>query len=438
MGIIISNIPPKGTSDWFPDEYAIRSYIFSVWRKVVLSFGFQEYMSPILEYSEIYKAKSGEDIGKHELLSFIDRGGRELSLRPEMTPGITRIISRIYNKETKPIKYFSIANFFRNQNTQQGRNREFWQLNYDIFGTESIISDIEIIQIGIEIMIQFGATKDNFQVQINNREFVDDFINKYLDLNENNKRTSLIEILDKFNKISEEELNKNLTELGLTEINIEKIKSFILSETIEDVIYKYPELSSSKGYIKLNELLDMLVSIGYGEYIKYSPLLFRGFDYYNGTVFEMFPINGTNERSLFGGGRYNGLSKIFGLKEDVFAVGAAPGDETTKLFLITNNLLPEYLKVTKRADIYIPLLDTKFLKEVIELSKSLRMKTNYSVECGFDQQSISKAFSFSNKNNFKYVVIIGSDEIKDKTYTIKNLYTGKQVTLPINNVNIDI
>jgi len=125
----ISNLPPKGTSDWNFEEFKIRKYIFDVWRKVSLRFGYEEYLTPIIEKAEIYKAKSGEDIGGKELMSFIDNRGRELAIRPEMTPSVTRMVTRIYNDYPKPLKLFSIANFVRNERPQRGRNREFWQLN---------------------------------------------------------------------------------------------------------------------------------------------------------------------------------------------------------------------------------------------------------------------------------------------------------------------
>jgi histidyl-tRNA synthetase len=138
---MLSNKPPKGTSDWFPEEYSIRKYIFDTWRRVNVQFGYQEYLTPILETADIYRAKSGEDVGGKELLVIEDRGGRELAMRPEMTPSVTRMVSRTYMQEPKPMRLFSIANFWRNERPQRGRNREFWQLNTDIFGSVSLNAD---------------------------------------------------------------------------------------------------------------------------------------------------------------------------------------------------------------------------------------------------------------------------------------------------------
>ena len=130
----ISNLPPKGTNDWLPEEFNIRLYIFKTWIKVCQSYGFERYLTPLLENADIYRAKSGEEVGLKELMLVKDRAGRELALRPEMTPSVSRLVSKIYDKYPKPIKFFSVANFIRNEKPQRGRNREFWQLNADIFG----------------------------------------------------------------------------------------------------------------------------------------------------------------------------------------------------------------------------------------------------------------------------------------------------------------
>jgi histidyl-tRNA synthetase len=170
---MLSNLPQKGTSDWTPEEFRVRKTIFDTWRKVCTSFGYQEYLCPILESADIYRAKSGEDVGGKELMSFFDQGGRELSIRPEMTPSVTRMVTRFYEQKPKPIKLFSIANFVRNEKPQRGRNREFWQLNIDTFGSNSILSDVEMLVLIIEMMLAFKAPKDSFKVNLNNRKLID-------------------------------------------------------------------------------------------------------------------------------------------------------------------------------------------------------------------------------------------------------------------------
>jgi len=157
----ISNMPPKGTADWFPEEFKIRKYIFDTWRSVCLSYGFQEYLGPLVESTDIWKAKSGEDVGGSELTQITNRNGEldGLAIRPEMTPSVTRMVSRKWKEIDKPIKWFSIANFYRNEKPQKGRNREFWQLNADIFGEAGSNADTEILTLSLELMRAFSAPK---------------------------------------------------------------------------------------------------------------------------------------------------------------------------------------------------------------------------------------------------------------------------------------
>ncbi|HTK03421.1 MAG TPA: HisS family protein, partial [Alphaproteobacteria bacterium] len=193
----MNNQPPKGTYDWLPEEFAVRKYIFDVWRQVCQRFGYQEYLTPLVEYADLYRAKSGEDVGGPELTVFEDRGGRELAIRPEMTPSVTRLVSQIYNAYPKPIRFFSIANFYRNEKPQRGRNREFWQLNFDIFGSDSFLSDLEILQMALEIMLAFGPPKKSFTLRINNRKLVNEILSDVsADI-----LPQVFRILDKFEKL---------------------------------------------------------------------------------------------------------------------------------------------------------------------------------------------------------------------------------------------
>ena len=167
MRDILLTQPYKGTEDLLFEDFQIQKYIFDIWRDTCLKFNYKEYITPVLENSRIYKAKSGAV--KDELFTLKDRGDRDLALRPEMTPSVTRVVSSIYKEVSKPIRLFSIANFFRNEAPQKGRLREFWQLNYDIFGSESLDADGEIMSIAIEIMLAFKAPAGSFKLLFSNR-----------------------------------------------------------------------------------------------------------------------------------------------------------------------------------------------------------------------------------------------------------------------------
>jgi histidyl-tRNA synthetase len=416
---LIKNLPPKGTTDWLPEEYKIRKYIFDTFRKVCVSFGYEEYLTPTFEKAEIYKAKSGEDVGGKELITFKDKVNREFALRPEMTPSVIRMTTRIYNNQPKPIRFFSIANFFRNEKPQRGRNREFWQLNYDIFGSRSIYADVEIVKIALEIMFAF-LPKDKitqsdykpFVIYINDRRILNHFLEKDLKI-PSDKIEEIVRILDKKDKIKEEEFNSRLKQQNLTEEQIKRITSFLNGEIeIDKEITK-----------ELNQLLDILKREGYEKWIEFKPGLVRGFDYYNGIVYEVYDNDPENNRALFGGGRYDGLGKIFG-DYDIPAVGVAPGDETLKLFLENWGLL-ENIEKDKKTSYYIPIIEEEARKNISQIAKKLKQENNIVIE-GLEKQSLTKSLEFANKKNIDKVIIIGSNELEKGQYLEKDMKTGNQ------------
>jgi histidyl-tRNA synthetase len=420
---VLNNLPPKGTADWFPEEFKIRKYIFDVFRDVCQSFGYEEYLTPTFEKSDIYKAKSGEDIGGKELMILKNKKiDREFALRPEMTPSATRMISRIYEQSQKPIRYFSIANFFRNEKPQRGRNREFWQLNYDIFGTNSIYADIEIIKIAVEIMLRFIPEEKReskpFITYINDRRIITSLIEKKLGIKKN--VVPILRTLDKKSKISQEEFHKTLKEYELDESQISLINKFMEDDIDINSLDEYIDEEDTKD---IKKVFEELAGTKYAQWIKFRPNLVRGFDYYTGIVYEVFDNNQDNRRSLFGGGRYNGLGELFG-KTDIPAVGCAPGDECIRLFLESWDLLNNI--PNKSTSYYIPIIDLDSRKFLDTLAEDLRQK-EFRVQQGLERESLSKALEFANKKRIDKVIIMGEKEIKDKKYIEKDMKDGTQI-----------
>ena len=422
---ILSNQEPKGTRDWLPDEFAIRHYIFETWRKVCRQYGFEEYLTPLVEYAEVYRAKSGEDIGGKELVTFTDLGGRELCIRPEITPSVTRMVSKIYSASPKPLKYFSIANFMRNEKPQRGRNREFWQLNCDIFGSDSPSADLEVLQLSLDIMAAFGAPEGSFKMSLNSRQLLDGLLALCGKLT-NEQKISIVRTLDKWEKLSKKDLADKLKEASLTDKIIEKIFSFMESKTIEDLEKVLPELSENAGLLEIKKTIADLNQLGYGN-VYFNPAVIRGFDYYDGLVFEVFDTHPDNNRAMFGGGRYNGLAELFG-SASFPAVGFAPGDEMMRLFLESWNLIEG--KVNKPEVFYLPLLDESLLSSVRKLAKKLRA-AGKEVLLGFEVQKINKALDYANKKEISQVIILGSEEEKSNKYKIKNMKDGKEEIYPL-------
>lgn len=423
----ISNQPYKGCRDFLPDDYAKQKYIFDKWRSVAISYGYQEYLTPVIEHIEMYEAKSGEDINK-ELFRFEDSGGRKLCLRPEMTPSVTRLVSQVYNSSPKPLRLFSIANFFRGERPQKGRLREFWQLNVDIFGENSILADIEILRLAIDVLRVFNPPKKSFYIKLNHRVLMEDFFEKVLEILDPKLKTEISRKLDKFHKLSTDDFNAELANLGLSTSQIENINKW-MNYKYNDILDD-PVLSDSKGVKEINEIFSYLDNTEYADYLVYSPDLIRGFDYYDGIVFEAFDNNPDFKRSLFGGGRYNGLGKIFGV-EDLPAVGFAPGDVSIDIFLTNWNLWPNF---QDNEDIYyFPLLINE-INRFFNISKNLRLKGLNIIE-GLKKETLTKALSYANKMNYKKVVIVGEDEIGKNIAKIKYMDSGREEIIELADLN---
>ncbi len=421
---IISNQPPKGTSDWLPDEFNVRQYIFDTWKRVCELYGFEQYLTPVFESAELYRAKSGDEVGGKELMTITDRAGREFALRPEMTPSVTRLVTRIYDQAPKPLKLFSIANFIRNEKPQRGRNREFWQLNCDTFGTDSLAADIEVMQIALDIMLAFNPPKDSFCLYINNRKLINDLL--ALSGIADDRKLDTIRLMDKWNKLDPKDLESAFAEIEVSRDSFVLLEKFMKSKTEVELGEAIPKLKDSEGFKEIVEATVTLRELGYGEYVNFKADLIRGFDYYDGIVFEIFDKHPDNLRAMFGGGRYNGLAEIFG-KTSFPAVGFAPGDETTKLFLESWGLLD---KIKKTERYYLPLLDESLTLEYKKLSGKLR-GNGLSVEAGLEAQKLNKALEYANRKGFNKVVIFAGQEKEQEIYKIKDMSSGEETELKL-------
>jgi histidyl-tRNA synthetase len=418
----LSNLPYKGCNDYIDLELKKLNYVFSKWEEVAKKYGFREYLTPVLEPIEIYEAKSGEDI-KRELFIVTDSGNRRLTLRPEMTPSVSRLVTKIYGSEPKPIKLFSIANFFRGERPQKGRDREFWQLNMDIFGDESIYSDLEVLMSALDLMIDgFKAPKGSFILKLNNRKLINFFLDEVLKLTDEEQKLEVVRKLDKFEKLSEEDFKKALLEININDEQANQIIAWMRA-SLDEILIQYPVIELNEGFKETKFLMQSLMSLGYGDFIQYSTELIRGFDYYDGSIFEVFDLNPEFKRSLFGGGRYNGLAEIFG-SEKIPAVGYAPGSPIT-FFLDNWNLWPNFNDLEQ--NYYLPILteDTEKVEATLKLAQKLRQDGKF-VEVSKVGSDLKKALSFANKRNFEYMVIFGENEMAENKYLVKDMRSGEQ------------
>jgi len=335
---------------------------------------------------------------------------------------VVRMTSKIYRSSAKPLKYFSIANFFRNEKPQRGRNREFWQLNCDIFGSNDIRSDEEILKLALDIVLEFDPPSESFVLKLNSRKLLDAFFALF-NL-EADMKIRFFRLLDKKNKLKEEDFDSALKDLGLSDDDIKRLNNFMLGEggnSFMDIIKESDELS--EAYREIKGVINSLDKLGYGDLIEFDPAIIRGFDYYDGLVFEVFDRHPDNNRAMFGGGRYNGLADVFS-EENFPAIGFAPGDEAMKLFLESWGLA-EKIKKAEKDLLYLPLLSKKLTYQIDSLAKELRLK-DFNVLVAYEEQKLVKALSFANKRNITKVVILGEEEFAKGIYKIKNMLNAKE------------
>lgn len=415
----------KGSRDLYPDDMRLRQYIFNGWREVVESYGYQEYMAPMLEPLSVYAAKSGEEIANDQTYAFSDRGGREVAIRPEMTPSVTRMVAARRQEMPLPARLYSIANFMRYERPQHGREREFWQLNFDMFGVPGLAGDTEIIKMSHDIIKHFGATDDMFTIKVNDRRLTDYIMTSYLRLN-GDQSAMMIKLLDRFDKLPRDKFNDQAREiLGDDNDSFAKLDQIIATTTFDTLP---DEIKQSEAAKPVQVVLANLVSLGVKNAV-YDARLMRGFDYYTGIVFEAFDENPDNRRSMFGGGRYDGLVAMFGV-ETLPVVGAAPGETMFTEFLKAHDLVP---KLYPSVDLSIlPMAESNNIVAT-KLADELR-DNGINTAVDYTDRKIDKKIKAAVKAQTKWLVFVGDEETETKRYHLKNTVSGEQQTLSVDEI----
>lgn len=415
----LSNQSYKGTRDLYPEDKFLQNVIFANWHKTAQSFGFQEYGAPLLEPIEIYRAKSGDELANQQTYAFTDRGDRAVAIRPEMTPTICRMIAARRQELAYPARMYSIANFMRYERPQKGREREFWQLNADLFGDDSIYADAEILLFSWQVLMNFGADQNMFEIRINDRRLINTMTQQYLGLDEQTSY-SLVKLLDQKDKLAPTDFEQKLADLLNNDTNtITKLTSLLNNPEFDNLP---DELKQTADYQNIQQILSILESQGVTN-ARFDLFLMRGLDYYTGTVFELFDTHPENNRSLFGGGRYDGLVGMFGA-EPISAVGVAPGASTCLEFIKLHNLAPQYKPTTQY--LVFP-IDQQELA-TFELAQKLR-QAGINIEIDFSDRKLTKKIKAADKKAAQAVIIIGEKEVASQRYTLKNLRDDSNLEL---------
>ncbi len=413
----LSSEPYKGTRDFYPEDMRVREYIFGVWRTVVRRFGYESYDAPLLEPLEVYAAKSGNELVNEQTYQFVDRGDRHVAIRPEMTPSVSRMIAARRQEVAYPARWYSIAQFMRYERPQRGREREFWQLNVDIFGVDSVASEAEIINLGTELLKAFGATTEMYKIRVNNRKLINYMMAHYLGLDAVQAQL-MIKLFDRKGKISNEDFRDQAIEIfgDNAESGLQKIAQLLAAKSMADL----PEaIRESDAVQEVQALFTELERSGITNAI-FDITLMRGLDYYTGTVFEFFDTHPENNRSLFGGGRYDGLVGLFGA-EPLSAVGMAPGYTMMELFLRSHDLLP---KLQSSTDVYIVVLPGAE-KGANDVARKLRNET-INVEIDLSGRKADRQLKTAIKKGIPYILFIGENELSSEVYPLKNIASGDE------------
>ncbi len=391
----LSTEPYKGVRDFYPEDQALLKHFMEVSRKASESFGYEEYGASVLEPAKLYKAKGAEneELVGEQTYTFLDRGEREVTLRPEMTPTVARMVAGKKRELVFPLRWYSIPNVFRYERPQRGRLREHFQYNADIFGVETVDAEVELIALAYEIMRGFGATDDMFVIRLNSRKSLNALLAEYHLSPEKTKE--LMTLIDRKTKI------KNFDEEALKIVG----KPFVLSAHSDE---------------EVEAVRARLGKLGITNTV-YDPSLARGFDYYTGIVFELFDTDPENPRSLAGGGRYDNLTSLFS-NERVPGVGFAMGDVTIGDFLGTHGLLP---KTAAPAQLMLCTISPEAISFAEALAQELR-HGGLRVLVNVTAKKVGDQIKFADKRGIPSIVAIGEEEMKTNMFTLKDLKSGQE------------
>jgi histidyl-tRNA synthetase len=428
-------IPPvKGTRDFYPQDMAVRNWIIDGWKRVSLRNGFEEYDGPIFEYLKMFQIKSGDEIVE-QLFSFEDRGGRELALRPEITPTLARMVNQQINSLPRPIKWFSVPRLCRAERPQKGRLREFFQWNVDIIGEDSVLADAEVIFCALDYLQDVGLTPDDIVVKISSRKLLAAVLKK-LGIPEE-RLESLYVVLDKKNKLPPVTFSQVLTEQVSDAEIATKIQAFMEAKKVSDikkVVKPNDEVEDAFG--EQEELIRYLNQMGVSEYCEFDPAVVRGLAYYTGIVYEIYDRGG-KFRAIGGGGRYDDLLKQFG-GPAVPATGFGIGDCVLGILLEEKGLLkPKVPEV----DYFVACVGNITFNdekgnvistpedEAVRLIAKLR-RAGLSAAFSYESVSLSKQLKEASAQNAKKCIIIG-EEFNNNQLVVKDMTTGEQKTIEV-------
>lgn len=407
MKSIIQSV--KGTRDFYPEQMAVRAWFYNTVRQVSEAFGYQEYEAPILETLSLYAAKSGEELVKKQSYVFTDRGGDEITLRPELTPSLARMIAQKQGELAFPARWWSFGPFWRYEKMQRGRSREFFQWNIDMLGVNSPEADAELVAVAATFLRTVGLTPEKARIFVNNRRLMDAEFDALGIPPE--KKGDVAGLVDRREKMDSSAWSDYALEIGLTSPQLDGLKSL---------------LADGERWRKSEELTRLfaaLEALGVADYVQFDPNIMRGLLYYTGTVFEAFDVTGGVRRAILGGGRYDNLLADVG-GEPLSGVGFAMGDVVIGIILQELGLVPA-LPVTPSA-VLVTVFSPDLLPASLSLAADLR-RAGLNVTCYPEPVKLPKQFKYADRMGMRVTLVIGPDEAAAGKVAVKDLANGTQV-----------
>lgn len=401
--------PVKGTRDFYPEQMAIRVWLYNTMRAVAESFGYQEYEAPILESLDLYAARSGDELVTKQAYAFTDRGGSQITLRPELTLSLARMIAQKQNELNFPVRWWSFGPFWRYERPQKGRTREFFQWNVDMLGVSTPEADAENAAVLATFFQRVGLTPQQVLIKVNNRRLIDDRFDAYNIPAD--QRPAVASWIDRREKMTPEAWLAYGAEIGLSPEQVTNIKGMLADENLW------------KESVELTRFFKVIEALGLSSYVVFDASIIRGLLYYTGTVFEAWEVGGDIKRSILGGGRYDNLTRDVG-GDPIPGVGFAMGDVVITLILEKYGLLPQDLNINP-APVLVTVFDEERLLESFKLASELR-RAGLNVVCYPEATKLQKQFKYADRLGAKITLVLGPDELESKQVAVKDLVNGKQ------------
>jgi len=400
----------KGARDFYPEDMAVRVWLRDTIKAVSESYGYQEFDGPFLEKVELYAAKSGDELVKDQSFVFPDRKGDLIALRPELTPSLARMVAQRQNELVLPLRWWSFGPFWRYEQPQKGRSREFFQWNIDLVGAASPEGDAELVSVGATFLKQAGLSASQVQILVNNRRLMETELQGLgigFEL-----RTGVFRLIDRRDKMRPVDWDTYAAQIGLSPTQLEDLKALLADREL---------WRKSDELVPFFKALEVL---GAAEFVRYEPSIIRGLDYYTGTVFEARDSDG-EFRAILGGGRYDNLVGAMG-GNPLPGVGFAMGDIVIGLVLAKYGCIPSF--PASPAPVLVTVFDEPRLLTSFALASELR-QGGLKVVCYPEAGKLPRQMKLADKMGIRVVAIIGPDEDAGGLVTIKDLAARSQVTV---------